>query len=243
MIDIILPIYNNLDYTILFIDSLLSQKNVQFTLIIINNWSTDWSEDFINSLIWNINIKVIHNSENLWYVKAINQWLQISTNPLILLCNNDIILSKDLLYKMSHVLSLKEYDIISPYTNLISWGEVNPLLIKYDHKITENNINTFSDDLFNTYCFNISNVEYVFGHCMMFSQEVLKKIWVLDENFWIGNYDDIDFCKRATNNGFKVGLLKWGFVYHFCHTTFHSLWIDMNELLYINKDIFDKKWY
>jgi GT2 family glycosyltransferase len=77
---------------------------------------------------------------------------------------------------------------------------------------------------------------------MMFSRKLFDGVGYLDESFWIGNYDDIDFCKRAKEQWFKIGLLQGWFVYHFCHATFKDLWIDINSLLGFNKKIFDKKW-
>ena len=82
----------------------------------------------------------------------------------------------------------------------------------------------------------------VYGHCMLMKRELLERIGKLDEIYGLGNYEDMDFCRRAIESGMKVGLAKDAFVYHFCHATFNSIGIDVEKLLNINKENYRNKW-
>ncbi|MFA6386850.1 MAG: glycosyltransferase family 2 protein, partial [Candidatus Paceibacterota bacterium] len=46
-------------------------------------------------------------------------------------------------------------------------------------------------------------VDQVMGAFMMIRREVIEKIGLMDETFWLW-YEEVDFCKRAKNAGFKI---------------------------------------
>jgi len=237
MIDIILPVYNNIKYTKLFIESLLLQKNIKYNLIVIDNWSSDGTKDF---LLAQKNITIIHNKKNLWYIKAVNQGMSISKNKVILLCNNDIILPENVIYRMKQKLLM--FDMVAPMTNSINWKSKNILLVEYEWGTSLSDINKFSKKIWNEHKGIVSNVDYVYWHCMMFTREVKLTVWNLDEIFGLWNYDDIDFCMRTKNAWFKIWLLNGLFVYHFCHTTFKKMWLDVKKLNDFNRAKFNNKW-
>ena len=239
MIDIIIPVYNNLIYTKMFLDSLQKQSFKDFNLIIIDNASEDETPNFLAELQFPFPFRIISNEKNLWYVKAVNQGISLSKAPFIYLGNNDTILPTNLLENlMAHGQS---YWILSVLTNALNKWNENPLLIDYDWDAELKQINLFSQKLQNN-PLSILSVDFVFWHCMFIDRKVIEIIWCLDERFWIGNYDDQDFCKRAKLAWFQVGLLQNEFIYHFCHATFQSLWINVNDLLDRNFTLFQWKW-
>lgn len=50
---------------------------------------------------------------------------------------------------------------------------------------------------------NICKVDWVSGGAMMIKKEVIEKIGLFDENYFM-YIEDIDFCKRAKNAGFEI---------------------------------------
>lgn len=234
--DIIVPVFNLFEYTKLFIESLKLQED--FHLIVIDNASVEPTKSYLKGLL---DIELIRNDKNLGYVKAINQGLRASRSESILLGNNDIILTPHLLVQLREALSM--YDIVAPFSNNINEenNSKNPLLIPYKFTSVED-LFDFSKNLAEKNKGVSREVEFVYGHCLMMKKNVFSEIGYLDESFGIGNYDDIDYCRRARNNGKKIGIVYSAFVYHFCHATFREAGLDLDKIMKNNKEIFDRKW-
>lgn len=49
----------------------------------------------------------------------------------------------------------------------------------------------------------IREVDQIMGAVMLIKKEVIKKIGFLDENFW-AIFEEVDFCKRTKNAGYKI---------------------------------------
>lgn len=234
-LDIIVPVYNCLEFTKIFINSLKGQLNHH--LIIIDNNSDLETKKYLESLN---DAEIIFNKVNKGYLKAVNQGLKISKAPKILLANNDIILPLHSLKRLVNGMVKNKYGIVGPYTNNIG-EKFNKLLIKYKFS-TKEDLFVYAQKNYRKFKRQTEEVEHILGHCMLITREVFNKNGLLDESYGVGNWEDIDYCYRARKNGFKIGLIKEVFVYHFCHTTFKELNIDIKKLIRDNKNIFNKKW-
>lgn len=56
-------------------------------------------------------------------------------------------------------------------------------------------------------------LDFVFGLCILIKREVFEHIGLLDERFFM-YFEDVDFCLRARDNGFKVAYLPQAVVTH-----------------------------
>ena len=89
--------YNKKKYLKYCLDSILNQTHQDLEIFIIDNASTDGSQEFIESYLSNIrdrlespirdSIREIYNNTNLGYSKAHNQIIQKSTGKYILCLN------------------------------------------------------------------------------------------------------------------------------------------------------------
>ena len=237
IVDVIVPVCNLLDKTILFINSLVKQSF--FNLIIIDNGSDKETQLFLQTLKQTMaNVIIVRNEINLGYIKAINQGLRLSKAPFVMFANNDIIMPDNLLERLRE--ALKSFDVVSPLSNNIGNNQ-DVRLIQFNRDPSIANINDFASNLYNARA-SVEDIDYVYGHCMMATRKVIQKVGLLDERFGIGNYDDVDFCKRATSAGFRVGICKNLFVYHFRHSTFNKLNMDIDGILSSNQKEYNKKW-
>ena len=236
MIDIILPVYNNLEITKNFIVSLKRQE-IEYNLIIIDNGSDKKCNEFLQSLE---NTIIIRNSKNEGYIKAVNQGFEKIKSEIVIIMNNDIILPKKLL---KSILKKNISGICSVYSNNINPKKSNEILIEFPYeKPSLENIDRFHNKLQKENYNLKKEVDFVYGHFMILKKEVIEKIGKLDEIYGEGNYEDIDYCYRARGNNFKVELLMDCFVYHHCHSTFKNVGIDIDKLIRINQNKFLEKW-
>lgn len=87
-VSVILPVYNSEKYLQKAIDSILHQTLPDFELIIINDCSTDSSEQIIKTYT-DKRIRYIKQPENLGVVAAMNTGLQIASSPLVAVMHSD----------------------------------------------------------------------------------------------------------------------------------------------------------
>ena len=88
--DIIMPVWDQLEFTKECITSINNNTKYPIRLIIIDNASKRNTKEYLSSLAGEVNfeIKLIRNEENLGFVKAVNQGLKESSAPYICILNN-----------------------------------------------------------------------------------------------------------------------------------------------------------
>lgn len=217
-IDVVVPVFNQLEKTILFINSLGNQ--ITNRLIVVDNGSDEDMRNYLGGL----DATLITNDINLGYTKGMNQGLLQVESKYVLFANNDVILPTNILQRL--LAHLEIYDIVAPLTNKtsVSSEAFTPLLIDFDPLTC--NIELFSEALYEKNRMRSMPIPSAYGHCLLMKRDVLEKVGLLDESFESGYHTDDDFCRRAVDMNFKIGLALDCFVFHFCHSTFRSLGID-----------------
>ena len=106
-----------------------------------------------------------------------------------------------------------------------SLGAVQPLILNFSNKSIIWNaggkLNKFlgtASTRFNNIELNSSNVfndctDWISGCCILIKSEVLKKVGLLDENFFT-YYEDVDWSLRIKNEGYGLGFVKESVIYH-----------------------------
>ncbi len=86
-VSIIIPVYNKLNYTKKCIESIFNASDdTSYEIIVVNNASTDGTEEYLNSVS---NLISINNKENLGFVEACNIGATKSSADYLLFLNND----------------------------------------------------------------------------------------------------------------------------------------------------------
>lgn len=241
MCSIVVPIYNQLDYSNKFIKSLKKYTSIQFELIIIDNGSSkDTIEYLQNTESDDKRIKVIYNKENFGFPIAVNQGIKEAKGDYILIANNDIVLTENWLSRMIEVAeSDPQIGIVGPVSNMVSGiqldknAKYNSIkeMHKYAAKIAVENKGKIQE---------FPRVAFL---CTLIKKEVIDKIGGLDERFSPGNFEDDDFCLRAQIAGYKTVIAKDVFIHHYGSKSFTADGLDKyKERLEINKQIFVNKW-
>lgn len=239
---IVIPTYNHCDDLLKpCLNSIIEHTDVEDLEIIISaNGCVDNTKQYLIELKTefekvglNENLKIVWDEAPLGYAKAINAGIKVSTTNKIILLNNDTIILNQI--KNTWVNQLNNQFEIDPLCGITGPSEI------------------FSD---------ISKRHFLIFFCVMIDRRVINTIGLLNEEYNIGGYEDIEFCALAQNAGFhlnvctnqtwceKSGLFTGDFpIYHIGEGTVHDTTLvanfetefNLNALKFAKK--FNPDWY
>lgn len=225
MFSIVIPVFNNHELTGLCLQSIADCPSMPHEIIIVDNGSDPA-----------ISGATIRNDENFGFPIAVNQGIKASSGDVIIILNNDVIVTQNWLERFNY--HLQKYDIVGACTNSIS-GPQQILIDRYDDKQgLYEQASKFQDENLNS---SIPFHRVVF-FCVAIKRAVIDKIGYLDEVYSPGNFEDDDYCLRAIKSGFKCGIAKDIFVHHFGSSTFENISLEYGKLIEKNKRTFDAMW-
>ncbi|MDD5360685.1 MAG: glycosyltransferase family 2 protein [Ignavibacteria bacterium] len=201
--------------------------NLKLETVIVDNDSSDNTVKVVENFLRMTDQKIvfIKNDSNLGFTKACNQAIHASTGDYVFILNPDTEIFDDAIEKLVNYLDAHD-DV----------GVVSPQLITFSGNIQ------FSCRTFPTYrdlFFEMSLLSTLFpkseyfsrwkmryfdhnstrevdqpmGAALLLKRKVLEAVGGLDERF-IMFYNDVDFCKRIHDSGFKLVFLHTARVRH-----------------------------
>jgi GT2 family glycosyltransferase len=214
-VHIILLNWNNEEDTLECIESLEEINYGNYKIIIVDNGSETKSVLKIEKKY--PEMKIIKNKENLGFAGGNNVGIKYAIEDgadYVLLLNNDTTVEEDFLEKLVEAGELdKENGLLGSKTNYHSeqnriWfagGKVSWMKNKGTH-IGLDEIDQGQYD-------KIKEVDYLTGCCLLVKREVIEKIGVLEEDYFL-YYEDTDFSLRAKNTGYKIMYIPKSKIYH-----------------------------
>ena len=224
-LSIVVVNYNKGPLLLACLDSVYKNAgDLQLEVIVVDNASADGIAAILPARY--SEIRLILNSANRGFAKATNQGLAVAQGPYILLLNPDaVILEGAPQVMMSYLKMNPDVGAVGPqmvgpdgtiqlscrsfpgystalfghYSLLTRWFPRNPLsryylLSDWDHK-------------------TVRQVDWVSGACLMTRRDVLERVGLLDERFFLFN-EDVDWCKRIRDAGWEVVYLPEARVVH-----------------------------
>ncbi len=230
--DIIIPVWNQLDYTTKCIKNIIKNTSYPYRLILIDNASDAETRRYLEGLAdpkrvpHKIDATIIRNEKNLGFVKAVNQGLKISDAPYVCVMNNDTIpgpgwLETMIEFGQTHA----DVGLMNPQCN----GHQNTPIDVYAKMLKEKNSGKYME------------MNQCQGFCMLIKREVIDKIGYLDESFGIGGFDDTDYSMRAFRAGYRCVSVHSSYVYHRQHVSFKAMG-DRKVLVAEGERAYFKKW-
>ncbi|MDR3569350.1 MAG: glycosyltransferase family 2 protein [Syntrophobacteraceae bacterium] len=222
---VVIPVYNQLDYTKKCVESLKAHGDGIEEIIIIDNGSTDGTADYLLGLDW---ARVIINGENLGCAAAWNQGLAASVASRVLFLNNDVVVTAGWIEGMVEFSEKKAVDIVSP---AIREGAGSYELDRYAQEFVAR---------MRRHC----RIGVADGICFLVKKEVFEKVGLFDENFRIGQFEDVDLFRRAAMAGFRLGITGGSFIHHFGSVTQnHIRGVERNDTYEAsNRAYYRRKW-
>lgn len=237
---IIIPCFQKVNFTKLCIENILAYSCKPFELILINNGSDDSTEDYFKELGHkHANVKIINNSTNTGYGAACNQGIEAAEGTCLLFMHNDVIVTRNWLYRLLTVGELyKEAGIIAPVTNAAPGVQ----LVDDVPYRSELEMHAFAGKIARDYEGKGYYTDRVHGCCMLVKKEVIEKIGGFDPRFEFLKFEDHDLCLRARIAGYKIAVCSDVFVHHFGGWKSKSTGLDYGSLLAENWNKFKEKW-
>lgn len=201
---------------------------ISYEIIIVDNNSKDNSckgvrEEFRDKS----NLLLIENKENRGFAGANNQAIKIAKGRAVLLLNPDTLINGDVLAKTYECLIKDERLGVAGCKVLNTDGTLQlacrrmapkpkdavfklfglSKLFKNNNKFTRYNLINIPEDEF-------LDVDSVSGCFLMMKKEVINKIGLLDETFFMYG-EEMDWCMRAKKAGYNVRYCPVGTIIHY----------------------------
>ena len=214
MVVVVIINWNGLQDTLKCIASLASSvQRVKYSVVLVDNGSTDGSQDQLKQLD---RVKLILLNANLGFAAATNigiQWAIETGAHYVWLLNNDAIVVDGTL---DHLLNVAEVDK--------KVGVVGSKVIRMGSNIVDH-VGAKVSEWTSLPVFQgegeedrgqfelVRETHYVSGCSLLASVEMIKEIGMMDEGYFL-YYEETDWCVRARKLGWKVLYSPKSVVYH-----------------------------
>lgn len=230
--DIIIPVWNQLNFTKGCVDSIIEYTDIDHRIIIVDNGSAEKTRLYLEGLsaIKKPPVSLIRNEANLGFIKAVNLGIKASSASAVCIINNDTLVTKGWLKEMLNILNTAaDIGIVNPSSNSLGQrpAKGEPLEL-YAEKFSRET-GRFAD------------LGAAIGFCMLIKKEVIERIGLFDEVYGMGNFEDTDFSRRAIKEGYRCVRACGAYVYHRESASFNKLKTyedDFNR----NKEIYEFRW-
>lgn len=243
IISIVIPTYNQAEYTIKCFKSidLFYTDNYELNIIWVDNGSNEDNikavENCITTLL-NVKVYSIKEPQILGYVKATNLGIKYALNlnsKYIILQNNDTEVTDNWLTPLIKAIN-SDTNIIGacPITNSdiavqgfrnVKRKFIKNLFIDINYS-TDEITKKLHKDFANEYIL-LSDKNKLFipaFFSIIFDAKIFTEIGLLDESFGMGYGDDVDYCNRIFSAGWNIAFVPESYVLHNHRTTFKSLY-------------------
>lgn len=234
---IVIPTYNQLEYLKACIDSIHKYTPERHEIIIIDNGSTDGTDQYLKSLFGNIRYKI--SKQNLGFAGGVNQGLMMARGSMLLFLNNDTIVTQNWLSNLLACLHGDEkYGLVGPVTNYISGDQ----LIETSYQ-TIDEMHRFAASFNRSDRGRWVSTNRLTGFCVLMKREFFQRLGYLDEGFEIGNCEDDDYGLRAQLLGADLIIANDTFLHHAGSKTIQRLTpSQFDEIYEKNKQFYRDKW-
>jgi len=226
-ISIIIVSWNTRDLLKKCIKSILkhTQKKIKFEIIVVDNASQDGTVE----MLWREfpEVKVLANNQNFGFAKANNQAIAKAQGKYVLLLNPDTEFTEDTLKPIAQKMDADESIGVLGCRLLNSDGTLQPSVRRFPRKrdilVILFKLDRIFPKLLDHYLardfsytqpppnpllskgggVSMEQVHQVMGAFFLVRREVFEKIGLLDEEYFIW-FEEVDFCRRVWQNGWKV---------------------------------------
>lgn len=222
-VTVVILTYNSQAYIKQCLKSLKNEASLIKEIILVDNDSKDKTLEVVKKS--SIDTTLIVNTKNLGFSKGINTGIRLAKSKNILILNPDTIVSRGAIQQLLLCQKKTDADIIGGRSTKRN-GQIHNTFVRMPDVLTivfdfTNLRKIFPFDyvhkhhyyLDKNYPVDPKNVDAVSGAFMLVNKKVFEKIGEFDENFFM-YLEDVDFCIRARQSGFKVFFCPKSTIFH-----------------------------
>jgi GT2 family glycosyltransferase len=214
---VIIPNYNGRRFLPELLESLRAQRGVEFTIIIVDDVSTDDSVEYLKGQ-WP-NVALIRNAQNVGFAASCNAGLRAATTPFVVLLNNDTHVEADWLaeglrpFDVPDVGAVASLTLLAEPPHLIDTaGDIYSVAggaVKRNHLCPRD-----SAEGIHSAPFSPSGVS------AFYRRAALEKVGLLDERFE-SYYEDVDLGFRLSWAGYRCVFAPRSICFHHLSASYH----------------------
>jgi GT2 family glycosyltransferase len=204
---VIVPIFDDIDATAACLDSLRYQANDSDRpeVILVNDNPTNKKmTELISGVAEREGYTLLHNPANLGFVHSVNRALALcNVQKDVLLLNSDVILPDRCVSRLVEAAySSKDIGTVTPLSNN---GELTsfPQPFHSNAMQTRDEINSLDNIADKVNRNRIVTLPNGVGFCLLIKRACLNVLGSLSTSFLRGYYEDVEFCLRARERGFR----------------------------------------
>lgn len=211
LVSIIIPVYNQFEFTYNCLKSIKENTNdIPYEIIIADDCSKDRTRKLADYVK---NINIIRNKNNLGFLKNCNNSAKSAKGKYIMFLNNDTTVTKNWLFYLCDLLEKRD-DIGLSGSKLVY---PNGILQECGGIIWQNGDgwNYGRNDMPYKPEYNyIRETDYISGASIIIRKSLWDKIGGFDERYAPAYYEDTDLCFAVRKEGFKVVIQPKSVVIH-----------------------------
>lgn len=191
-------------------------------VIVVDNGCIDDTPEVLDDLAASgfLNLRVVHQSKNIGFAKAVNSALEQAKGQIIVVMHNDVTVKDD----VPGILA----DSLDADPDVAVVGAM------------ADNVDNAPQQAANAGEAGLLDVGYVEAFCMAFRAEDGFRF---DETYGKAWFDDVDFCLQAAKDGRRIAVQPSAWVAHARGTTTNDVGVGLqSDAYWINADVFHRKW-
>jgi len=239
IVSIIIPFYNQFEYTINCLNSINANlPSTGIEIILVDDNSSE-NKDILSFE----NIIILRNSQNIGFLASVNKGIQQAQGEYIYLLNNDTIVHSGFLDELLYV-----------FGNFKDVGAVGSMLLNEDNTLQESGAYFLNDGhpsqvankrIYAPEINYIRQVDYCSGCSLLFKRKQDSgDLNLFDTLFSPAYYEDADLCFHIRHiQNKKIYYTPFSKITHFNGASYNSIKdSSKTNLLHKNHSIFNKKW-
>lgn len=226
---VLILVFNSPEDTRRCLSSVLSTMDPDDELIIVDDSSERKTKKICQEFSADSRVRLFRNQKNLGYSKTANLAFSLAAHKHVVLLNSDTIVSAGWLDKLQkHLLNDPNLAAVGPVSNNAQAQSI-PYHISGDD-LEDDQVTSFvKPQLLNEFLHIWSQgtellwAESLNGFCMMFNSESVIEIGLFDTDAFPRGYgEELDWCIRAIDAGYSLGVALDTYVYHAKGKSFSS---------------------